>query len=691
MQSLQFESSPFYIVLCLAAGLGYSFLLYKAKAPWTRRMNQFLFALRTILVTFLSLLLLGPILKITTNVVEKPTLAFLIDNSRSVQESTDSLTRGRLISGMEDSQKKFRALGYEVTTTNLDNSLAEKFQFTSPTSDLASAIRGIAARYEGKNLAGIVLISDGIYNNGTSPLYSTGRVPVSTVGVGDTTERIDLVLKNVAYNKITYQGNKFPVRAEVMIQGLSNQQVTVSVLKNGKVLATRQQDSGAKSFLGFDFSIEALEKGIQRLDVVIKSVQGEASSKNNRSSFFVEVVEAKKRILLIAPAPHPDIKAIKAVVDNAFNYELVVHIPGVTELNPSQLKPNATELVIFHQVADRNNRTASLYQQFKNSSASLLLIVGTQSNLRQLAANQIPLGFESIGQWDEVTPVVNTTFRDFNFLDNSNGVFSKYPPLTVPFGKFSFPPNAGILLYQRIGSVATDRPLLLTWDEDKHKVAALVGEGFWKWRMSEYSNTEKTVVFDDVFSKLIQYLGTVEDKRKFRSFAIQNEFSEATPVLIESQVYNDLFEPIYGNTIAIELKSEKGQITSYQYTTSPGGSRYQIGGLTEGVYQFKSSTDIQGKREQVKGQFLVTAQNIESQNLTADFGLLRKLSLATGGKFYLANDIARLTNDVENEKPQAIIRSSESFNSLINLKSFFFVLLALIATEWFFRKYHGGY
>lgn len=324
-------------------------------------MNQFLFVLRTILVTLLSLLLLGPILKITTNAVEKPTLAFLIDNSRSVQESTDSVARGRLINEIEVSKTKFRALGYEVTTTNLDNSLAEKFQFTSPTSDLASAIRGVAARYEGKNLAGIVLISDGIYNNGTSPLYSTGRVPISTVGVGDTTNRVDLVLKNIAYNKITYQGNKFPVRAEVMIQGLSNQQVTVSVLKNGKVLSTQQQDSGAKSFLGFDFSIEALEKGIQRLDVVVKSVREEASSKNNRSSFFVEVVEARKRILLIAPAPHPDIKAIKAVVDNAFNYELVVHIPGVTELNPSLLKPNATELVIFHQVADRNNKTASLY------------------------------------------------------------------------------------------------------------------------------------------------------------------------------------------------------------------------------------------------------------------------------------------------------------------------------------------
>ncbi|MFN7792871.1 MAG: VWA domain-containing protein, partial [Cyclobacteriaceae bacterium] len=163
MKSLQFESSPFYILLCLAVGLGYSFLLYKAKAPWTKRVNQFLFVLRAILVALLAVLLLGPILKITDQIVEKPTVAFLIDNSNSIKESTDSVTRRRLLKEIEEAKNKFKAQGYEIATTNLDNSPTDNFQFTSPTSDLTSAIRSVTARYEGKNLAGIVLISDGIY------------------------------------------------------------------------------------------------------------------------------------------------------------------------------------------------------------------------------------------------------------------------------------------------------------------------------------------------------------------------------------------------------------------------------------------------------------------------------------------------------------------------------------------------
>ncbi len=319
------------------------------------------------------------------------------------------------------------------------------------------------------------------------------------------------------------------------------------------------------------------------------------------------------------------------------------------------------------------------------------MILGTQTNFRQLTALQLPLSFDHAGQWDEVTPFINESFRDFNFVDNTAGIVSDYPPVEVPFGKFSYPTNASVLMYQRIGNVVTQRPLLFTWQNENQKMAALVGEGMWRWRLSEYSDTEKTEVFDDVFLKLIQYMSTLEDKKKFKSFPIQPQFSEADVAIIESQVYNDLFEPVYGNTISIELRNEANESFQYQYVTSPGGARYQIGGLREGVYRYKASTEINGKRESVNGQFLVVAQTIESQNLTADFGLLRKLSASSQGKFFSAENINALPADWKNTQATALIHSNETFNPLINLKWFFFLLLALISGEWFLRKYMGGY
>jgi hypothetical protein len=63
-----------------------------------------------------------------------------------------------------------------------------------------------------------------------------------------------------------------------------------------------------RSLLDFDFQLDATEKGIQRYDISVKPNSLESNKRNNFSSIFIDVVEGKKKIVLIAPAPHPDIK-----------------------------------------------------------------------------------------------------------------------------------------------------------------------------------------------------------------------------------------------------------------------------------------------------------------------------------------------------------------------------------------------
>jgi hypothetical protein len=689
MQRLLFESSPAFIIICMATGVGYGYLLYTAEHPWTRLTNRVLFGLRVALVTFLAVLLLGPILKLTNNIFEKPAFVFLVDNSMSIKEAVDSLQRNDIQNELNAVKKKLVDDGFEITQRNLSNEESENVLYTNGSSNLTGAMRDLTADYEGKNLAGIVLVSDGIYNSGSSPLYNLLRIPIYTVGVGDTTERVDLVLKNLAYNKIAYQGNRFPLKVEALVRGMQNQDISVSVFRSGKLIDRQQRNSGSKQLVGFDFQLEASEKGIQRYDIAIERLPQERNQVNNRASAFIEVVEGKKKIVVIAPSPHPDIKVVRSVIEKNSNYEFILHIPGVKEATTSQL--DQADLAIFQQVMDVDGKTNALYSRFYKNNTALLVMIGPKTNLRQLVPSGIPIAFENVGQWDDVTPLINSQFRDFSFGENINGIFARYPPAAVPFGKFTFPPNAHILLYQRIGSVATERPLVLSVDENNRKIGITLGDGLWRWRLNEFSETEKTEAFDEVFGKLIQYLSTKDDKRKFRSFPIQNEFTDAEAVVFESQVYNDLFEQVYGNKIDIELRDEKDEVTRYDYITGSGSSRYRIGSLKEGVYRYKATTLIEGKPEEVRGEFLVMAQMIESQNLTADFGLLRKLATQTGGKFYQVKNVAKLDEDIRQTKVKSLIHSEESFNSLINLKWVFFLLLLLVSTEWFVRKHSGGY
>jgi hypothetical protein len=689
-EQILFEHSPAFILVCITVGLGYAWILYRARQSWSRSANRFLFAMRAIVVSFLTFLLLGPILKLTHNLIERPSFVFILDDSQSVGETLDSLKLKKTESELDKIHDALARSGLDAAVVNLSGTDKGFDKNQGRSSDVSAAIHRVLNDFEGKNLAGMVLVSDGIYN-GTSPLYSAIRLPIYTVGLGDTTQRVDLVLKSLDYNKIAYQGNIFPLRATVLVLGTDHREVTVHVTREGKEISRQTRNSGTSSLLDFEFLVDATEKGLQRIDVVVESLSGETNIRNNRASAFVDVAKGIKKILVIAPAPHPDIKAFRSVIEKNPNYEFVLHIPGVKEADPAMLQPGKADLILFHQVADNFAKTNFLFSKLSKGSTSILVVIGAGSNLRQLSALGLPFAFDNTGQRDEATPVLNASFRDFGFSENVASSFAKFPPISVPFGRFRYPPQSLMLISQQIGSVSTDRPMVLTYDEGQRKTGVIIGEGFWRWRLGEFEERGNSEGFDEVFSKLIQYLSTEEDKRKFRCFPIQNEFSDAEAVVFEGQVYNDLLKQVYGNRVDLEIIDEKHKSMPFNYILSPGNNRYQIGGLNEGVYHYKASTEIEGARQEVAGEFLVKAQNMESQNLTADFGLLRKLSHQTGGRFYNAASLAALGQDLQKHDFKNRIHSEEAFDPLINSKWAFFVLLLLITTEWSLRKYLGAY
>jgi hypothetical protein len=692
VKNIILESHPAFILLCLVIAIGYAFLLYKSKHPWSGTLNKILFGGRTVLVFLLAFLLLGPIIRQINNLYENPVFIILQDNSVSVKETTDSTALKNLSRSLTELKESLNDNGYEALQKDLSGEDVEVVKFNEPISDLQGALRKISNQYEGQSIAGVLLASDGIYNSGLSPLYTAYSFPVYTIGVGDTAQRQDISIKDLVYNKIAYQGNQFPVRAEVLVKGFPNQNITVSLIKSGKVIERQTKNSGTDQLLPVEFNVAATEQGIHRLEVQVEVKSEEKNTRNNKSTAFVDVVEGKKKILVIANAPHPDIKALRAIIDKNTNYEFILHIPDVEETESKNLQPANIDLAIFHQAPDKRGRTRDLFQRFNSSKTSMFVIIGQQTDITALTANNVPLKFDQLPrQYDDVMPVVNASFPYFLLSPEANSVFASYPPVWVPFGKMQVPASAVTLLSQRVGSVTTDKSLLWIDVPDNHKIGVMLGEGFWQWRLEEYSKNENTDAFDEVFGKLLQYLSTTDDKSRFKSYPVEQQFSDTEAVVFESQVYNEIYEAVYGNRVDLEISDDAGKKYKYNYVISPGNARYQVGGLKEGIYKYTSSTTISGKEEKVRGQFLVTAQQAELQNLTADFDLLRKLSASTGGKFYTASETDKLKADLSKKEATSVIHSEEKFDNLLNLKWVFFLLLALVSAEWFLRKFYGGY
>ena len=434
-QRIIFETSEGFILVCLLTGIGYALLLYSKKHPWSKRINQLLFGLRAVLAFFLAALLLGPIVRQVKNLIEKPIFVILQDDSQSVAEGTDAQTLTSLTNTLATLSTSMVDNGFKVEQKNLEGAMNDTIKYHASTSDLQGALRDITNRYEGQKLGGVLMVSDGIYNSGLSPLYTSYNFPVYTLGLGDTSQRVDITIKNILYNKIAYQGNRFPIRVEVLANGITDQNLTVTLSHKGIRIDSQLKPIVDGQLLTFDFQPQANEQGFQKYDVQVEVKQNEVNTRNNRASVFIEVVEGKKKILLIASSPHPDIKALRTAIEKNANYEFKVLIPGVTELAAEDMQVDKIDLVIFHQVPDLRGRTREIFQRINSNKTSSLIILGRQIDLAFLGRAGVPLKVESISRdYDEVTPVLNSSFSNFLLAEDVNSNLIEYPPVSVPFG-----------------------------------------------------------------------------------------------------------------------------------------------------------------------------------------------------------------------------------------------------------------
>ena len=295
------------------------------------------------------------------------------------------------------------------------------------------------------------------------------------------------------------------------------------------------------------------------------------------------------------------------------------------------------------------------------------------------------------GQIDKVTGRFNANFKSLNLDPDQLQIIEKLPPLTVPFGEYSLRPGGETVLLQNVGNVKTNKALLALNTTGDRKSAVLAGEGIWQWRMEEYALTEKQEAVDELFLKVMQLISVKEDRRKFRVYPLQNELNVGEKLSLETEVYNDIYEKTYGQNVRLELTDERGKTSVYSYVNSASNSRFEQSGLTEGLYRYKATTSLKGRVETAEGQFVVRDLQLESLNLTADFGLLRQLSSQTGGQFVQASLIEKLKTYLANNKAPSRLDSSETLAELIQEKWLFFLLLLLLTAEWGTRKYQGSY
>jgi len=680
---------PIIAILALGASLW-----YYAKKDWKKEISTSLrytlVGLRFLSLFLIELLLLGILLESISYKEEKPILLTIVDDSSSMRNYQDS---SKVFSSITNCQHELREqfgdkFDYEFIGLNAHSIVLDSLTFNGTSTDLDAVLSTVYDQYYNRNLGGIVLISDGNYNAGANPVYTGEKfkfVPIYTLGVGDTIQKKDILINTVLTNDITFLGNQFPI--EVGIEGfqVSGQRTQVGIYRAGKLL---QQKQVVFSNEGYDlqklnFFLEADQIGFNEYSIELGSISNESNYQNNSRSIYVEVLDARSKILLLANGPHPDMGAIKNTLVQDQNYEVIT----ARDVESLETIKNY-DLIIWHE--PEKGFSEELLNRLETENKSVWMIIGPSTSNAVL--RQLPLGITStVGrQTDEVQAALNERFTRFEISQKAKEELANFPPLITHYGALTLNKPADVLLYQRVGPVKKKDPLFFFVTGQNKKFGVTYGEGLWRWRIADYLRNQNHQVFDELVNKSVQYLMVNANSSKLR-IALPKEFLEGEEVILGASFYNESMDPITTVPVKLTLKNSEEELI---YDFKPNESSYELrlGALEAGTYSWEASTTFEGETYSKTGSFLVRKLELEAMNTKSNFMLLNQLSVNSGAEFFLLEQHKELLKELSLREDMVTVSSpSTAYSKLIDYWWWLVLIVLFLTSEWFIRRYSGAY
>ena len=685
---------PFWMYL-VAAGMGIAFalLLYfkNKKQHYGKPLTVVLFVLRALIGGVVTMLLFNPYIRQKVSKVEQPIVVLAHDNSASIVLSKDSMyykeSYPTQIAVFEESLKKnFQVdeylFGQEVRDGNM-------LDFTDQLTDISALLQSVERNYYKRNVGAVLLFSDGIYNRGFEPSLLTEKLafPIHTVVLGDTMSYPDLFVKDVHCNRKVSLGSTFPIRVVVGAIDCSGKKAELTLSEDGRVMSHQYIEVSSNRFSKeVDFMLDADRKGVRQIEIEVKGLENESQRLNNVKRIFVDVQEQQYKVLCLADAPHPDLGALKSVLNDDCEMDFVFGRDALPDLSSYQL-------LVMHQTPSRRTDVGALIAQLeKNKRLPVLFVVGNATDAEALDKMQQAIDIHRgvTNTMLDVKASYNTSFGTFTVSDKLREQVGKYPPLALPHLEVNPLLAHDDLLMQDVLGIKSGLPLL-TFVKGDRKMAFLFGTNVWRWRLYNYYQDHNSMVFDELFSKTLKYLLLSADDGS--AVFAKEEYYSNEPVVINAELRNPSNELVTEPDLNIQIINKKTGET-YDYVFSKRDHDYELnaGVLPEGIYIYKATAEMGEKKIGMNGSFSVVSLGIEAQQLTADIDRMRSIAAVTNGKCYTVDQLPKLLEDLKADTRITSVEHHETrFEDLIHSKWLLFVLIGLAAVEWILRKMFGTY
>ncbi len=590
--------------------------------------------------------------------------------------------------------------------------------------DIASALLNAANASPGQKKAGMLLISDGRESESgdaarTLDYLKTMGVPVWTSTVGTETETKDLYVMARLNQNFVFRDQEASIRVDLGNSGFDGWYAKVELLREGRTVTTRQVRL-SNSIERVVFPIREAARGNVQYTVKVEPLRGEASTTNNERHVFVQVVDEKSKVLFVEAKPYWDSKFLLRALQADPNLDVTAvflmsetrrKIFTITQQASSPtrgrtenvLLPKTKEdlfkydCVILGRGVD-NLFSADELRLFKvyleERGGNLVFARGKAYDLESEVLSQLePVVWEDATLPQarfELTPAgaVNPIF---NFGDNlSADVVIRELPEMLSITRVQSEKSLSIVLAKGVSGTDGEELAAIAYQRyGKGKVMSIAANGLWRWAFMPAELERYDEIYTRFWAQMIRWLVYGSDFLPGQDIAFSTDklsynLGEPVPLVVQTkEVPEGAYSP------RIEISGPRDSTTTVQLERDDEGSlTYSASFMPEkeGEYTALLRSDG-GKSAEESVRFTVYADSLETRFVASNDALMTQIAESSGGEVLSVDrwkELPRLLRDFE-----LSTREEMKPEDVWDTRSFFFVLMGLLALEWLVRRRTG--
>ena len=704
----------FFLLLIFLASL--AFLYYFRTLPPLSKLKRILLtSLRAAGLIVALFVLLSPILQIVFKDNEKPAIAILFDNSASMKIWDSYGERGDSLRFIANNLSKFNlqdSISFRQFYFDLSihPTRGDSLTFKNDGTNIEHAIKAVSDSLSGQNLQGIVLVSDGIYNQGANPVLESknSNIPIYTVMIGDSTMPKDVMVKRVQTNQVTYVNKELPLDVVLWQNGYDGERAVVSLIQGNNQVASETitfSESGFEQKVQLQFTPRKV--GDFNYTVRVNPPPGEITSKNNSKNVRIRVLKSKLRLLILNGAPNFDRHFLSYFGSQLKDFDFIFLTEKSTgnyfEGSFEKIALDSIDLIMLHGFPTATSSAAhvkSIFQEVEKRKLPIYWLLSRTTNMHSLNSISDLLPFQMNSR---LSPLENVSVKlttggnlhpAMHLAESETAnklLWTELPPLEI-YGGINAKPGSQILLesseIQRgSNTLQKELPVLYAYrhGEVKHLVFAASNFGFWHFQLQEdLSRDQMMLKFMD---RSIRWLVNREDINQIQILPVQRAFNLGEAVTFSGEVYDDLYQPIQDARVNIRIGQGEKEISEEMNPVGGGFYQHSFGGLPEGEFDYVITAEKGGKEiGERRGKFTIEPFYLEFQQTAGNVELMRQLAIRSGGQFFRPTEFIR-------NFPQTSFESRMQYSTaehfLWDHLYWLFLLIFLFGTEWFFRKRWG--